>query len=97
VKILLNHFSLSASGLDRVYISASSGTLRESVFAELGFVPAELGGKICFIENASVKGSRMCAVDRSLFKVAENMVREAVFIQSAPDGPTSSADFLPGY
>ena len=98
VKSLLNYFGLSADSINKVYICGAFGRVEEDVFSDLGLIPEILSQKTTFVENASVKGAQMCAVDRNLFKVAEKIARDVVFIPADKDPAASSnMNFLPGY
>ena len=83
---MLDKIGVSVDALDRVIIAGAFGSFINLEHAiTIGLLPDIERDKFAFIGNSSLKGARLAALDRGLFKTARAVSRTMTNVELSED------------
>jgi uncharacterized 2Fe-2S/4Fe-4S cluster protein (DUF4445 family) len=84
IEMLLAHFNLVAGDITRVEIAGSFGYhLKEQSLLNIGLLPAEFAGKVCFVGNTSLSGAVAFLLNADFMDKMQKLVRRIDAVELA--------------
>ncbi len=84
VECLLAHVDLQMKDVEKIYVAGQFGQhISEDIFTDIGILPKEACGKICYVGNGSLKGAHRALLSEQFCKEAEAICDKVTYLELA--------------
>lgn len=84
VQSMLSHADVTMEQVEQVYIAGTFGKhIPQHIFTELGILPKEAEGKICYVGNGALRAAQQVLCDESILRTIENLGKKMEYLDLA--------------